>query len=632
MIVKLLSDDYVIHDTSSYDYRCVKLNLKQKINTSNTLIFTILPNHSNYNKISKLVSTIRLIEVNQDGQELMFKGRVIESNDTIDGIRTFICEGVLGYLNDTIQPLKTGEDININGYLKACLDKHNQMVEKEKNIYLGKINDNDLSITNTDTKRVTTMSSIQDMLIDQYGGYISIREQDNKNYLDYNYYSNHLNSQEIRFKKNILDLEQYITSVDLITALIPLGEKDPETELPITIEAVNDGKEYVYDEDAISKYGWIYGVREYTKISDPNDLLERAKQDLSQLTKMSLSLTITAIDLSLVEVDIEKIRLGDNLKCVSLEHKIDDYFLCVVLEKDYLDPANSKITLDKTIPTSSDLAVTTNQDILKVNKSVNLNNQMFHDLVQEKVDLINGSNGGYVFTKTDSFGKPRATYYMDRDDITAANNILRIDAGGIAFSSNGKEGPFNIAWGINKDLDASYIKKGSLKNIMIECNDGIIGGWNITAAGLQSTIDYQVNDNPKEGKLYFNMNSNSTSILNWEVILPDGNIYKSGYLKPDKLKINEIDIHTAFLSQDDKQNQDVKLFNQNALNEINNTNIYTYDYNNEQQISFLNGGNYQISDKLLSSDKKKINIINALAIIYKAIQELNEKIEGGNNK
>ena len=631
MIVKLLSDDYIIHDTSDYDYRCVKLNLKQKINTSNTLIFTILPNHPNYNKINKLVSIIRLIEINQDGQELMFKGRVIESTDTIDGIRTFICEGVLGYLNDTIQLLKTGENISVNEYLKVCLDKHNQMVEKEKNIYVGDVFDNGICISNMDKKRTTTMSSIQDILIDQCGGYISIREEDNKNYLDYNYYYNHLNSQEIKFKKNILDLEQYITSVDLITALIPLGEKDPKTDLPITIEKVNDGKEYIYDEDAILKYGWIYGVREYPKISDPDDLLERAKQDLSQLTKMSLSLTITAIDLSLVEVDIEKIRLGDNLKCVSKEHKIDDYFLCVVLEKDYLDPSNSKITLDKTIATSSDLAITTNRDISKVNNNLNLNTQLFQELVQDKVDLINGTNGGYVYTKTDSFGKPRATYYMDSDDINLAQNILRIDASGIAFSNSGKEGPFNIAWGINKELDASYIKKGCLKDIMIECNGGFIGGWKITDRGLQSTSDYQVNDNLKEGKLSFNMNSNSTSILDWKVILPDGNSYKNGHLKPDELMVNKIDINNVYLNQEEKINQDIKLFNENALNEIINTNIYTYQQDNDNQISFLTGNNYQISDKLLSSDKKKINIINALAIVYKAIQELNEKIEGGNN-
>ena len=132
-------------------------------------------------------------------------------------------------------------------------------------------------------------------------------------------------------------------------------------------------------------------------------------------------------------------------------------------------------------------------------------------------------------------------------------------------------------------------------------------------------------------EMYFNINSNSTSILDWKVILSNGNSYKNGYLKPDELKINNIDINNAYLDQEEKINQDIRLFNENALNEVINTNIYTYQQDNEKQISFLTGNNYQISDKLLSSDKKKINIINALAIVYKAVQELNEKIEGGKN-
>ena len=204
MIVKLLCDEYVIHDSSSYDHRCIKLDLKQKVNTSNTLIFTLLPTHPHYNKINKLVSVLKLIEINQDGQELMFKGRVIDSSDTIDGIRTYTCEGVLGYLNDTIQPLMVYEDVSVEAYLKSRLDRHNQMVEENKRIYIGNIIDNNILINNKDSKRMTTMNSIQDILIDQYGGYLSIREENNKNYLDYTYNCSYLNSQEIKFKKRRL--------------------------------------------------------------------------------------------------------------------------------------------------------------------------------------------------------------------------------------------------------------------------------------------------------------------------------------------------------------------------------------------------------------------------------------------
>lgn len=631
MIVKLLCDEYVIHDSSSYDYRCIKLDLKQKVNTSNTLIFTLLPTHPHYNKINKLVSVLKLIEINQDGQELMFKGRVIDSSDTIDGIRTYTCEGVLGYLNDTIQPLMVYEDVSVEAYLKSRLDRHNQMVEENKRIYIGNIIDNNILINNKDSKRMTTMNSIQDILIDQYGGYLSIREENNKNYLDYTYNCNYLNSQEIKFKKNILDLEQYITSVDLITALIPLGKKDQETDLPITIESVNNDKDYIFDEDAVLKYGWIYSTREYENISSPQVLLEKAKQDLSQLTKLSLSLTITAIDLSLVEVDIEKIRLGDNLKCISKEHKLDDYFLCIVLEKDYLDLSNSKITLDKTIATSSDIAVTTNRDISRVNNSVNLNTQLFQEMINEKVESINGNNGGFVYTKTDSFGKPRATYYMDNDDISEAKNILRIDNKGIAFSNQGKDGPFDIAWGIDTKLDASFIKKGILKDIVIECIDGTIGGWEVTNKGLQCISNYQMDAESRSGSLKFNLNSNSSKILDWSITADDNN-YQKGYLKPDILSIENIEtnnIVTNKIYQSELQEkQNIDLFNK-GLEEVIKTDIYTYTQDNEQQIGFLIGDDYRLSNKLVSFDGNSINIINALAVAYKAIQELNEKIEGG---
>ena len=37
----------------------------------------------------------------------------------------------------------------------------------------------------------------------------------------------------------------------------------------------------------------------------------------------------------------------------------------------------------------------------------------------------------------------------------------------------------------------------------------------------------------------------------------------------------------------------------------------------------------KLSNKLVTFDGNSINIINALAVAYKAIQELNEKIEGG---
>ena len=52
-----------------------------------------------------------------------------------------------------------------------------------------------------------------------------------------------------------------------VTALIPLGAKltetdeegnETETDTRLDITAVNDGKNYVYDEEAVKEIGWIW--------------------------------------------------------------------------------------------------------------------------------------------------------------------------------------------------------------------------------------------------------------------------------------------------------------------------------------------------------------------------------------
>ena len=62
-----------------------------------------------------------------------------------------------------------------------------------------------------------------------------------------------------------------------VTALIPLGAKltetdedgnETETDTRLDITAVNDGKNYVYDEEAVEEIGWIWTCLLYTSCGD----------------------------------------------------------------------------------------------------------------------------------------------------------------------------------------------------------------------------------------------------------------------------------------------------------------------------------------------------------------------------
>ena len=42
---------------------------------------------------------------------------------------------------------------------------------------------------------------------------------------------------------------------DLATVIVPLGQRDEETDKRLTIASVNGGKDYLEDQDAVEKYG-----------------------------------------------------------------------------------------------------------------------------------------------------------------------------------------------------------------------------------------------------------------------------------------------------------------------------------------------------------------------------------------
>lgn len=638
MIVKLKCNDELIHDTETQDIRCLTLKLKQKINTADTLTFSIAPNHPMYDSIEELTSTLRLYEID-NSNTLIFKGRVIDKIDTMDGIRTFTCESVLGYLNDSIQPPKVYQDTSIRNYLKDKIDYHNSVVEDKKKFVLGNV-----TVTNStdnayriDNNYPNTMSNIQEKLIERLGGYLDYREVANKNYIDYVTSYNNVNTQVIEFKKNILDLEKYITSVDLVTALIPLGSKNENTELPITIESVNDGKNYIYDQDAVNRYGWIFGTKTYDDITIPTNLKNRALQDLPDLTKMALSLTITAIDLNLVDVNIEKIKKGDMIKCVSQPHKLNDYFMCAVLEKNYLDPSKSKLTLDKTIKTSSDIAITNDRNLSKINTDIDLNKSYIQSMIKHQTDLITGADGGNVYWKYDSSGKPIEVYFMDTDNIETAREVLRINKNGIGFSSNGVNGTYNTAWTLDGAFNASYITAGVLQGIQIICESGKIGGFEVTNDGMRySRMNIPIG--ASRGNLVFNMPTTghitSGLIFEWSLTpsTSGGGDEIEGRLWADLLEIygikcNDIDYTSRY---DKKENLKVL---DSGLNDVLNTDVYSYNFKNNDKVKYgfvVGSDKYKVSDKIVSyhdGEASGIDAYSALALAYKAIQELNQKIK-----
>ena len=274
-IIKAKNGDEIVtlHYINSSELALTQV-LEQELNTSGTLSFQIADTHMHKDKLVELTTEIYVY----DNEEEIFCGRIIHIQQTIYNTKSITCEGELAYLIDSqLRPYEYSG--SIVGLLEKYLNEHNAMVEDRKKFYLGNVTvtDNNNYIVRSNENYVKTLTEIQDKLVKNLGGYLRIRKVDGKRYLDYLKDYGGENEQPIRFGENLLDITKYIDPTTIITMLIPVGaEKEDGTMLDI--KSVNNGKDYIEDEEAIKKYGRICGYKQWEDVTVAANLLTKSKE------------------------------------------------------------------------------------------------------------------------------------------------------------------------------------------------------------------------------------------------------------------------------------------------------------------------------------------------------------------
>lgn len=98
-----------------------------------------------------------------------------------------------------------------------------------------------------------------------------------------------------------------------------------DTEERLTIAGVNDGRDCLEDEEAVALYGRIVKVVIHEDVTEESYLLSAGQRDLEESARLLSTITLNAIDLHLLNVDVEKIKLGDSIRVVSAPHGLDAY-------------------------------------------------------------------------------------------------------------------------------------------------------------------------------------------------------------------------------------------------------------------------------------------------------------------
>lgn len=350
---RVYCDDQLLYHSKLSSLKIFNPSLELEVNKTGSFEFTIHPDHPRYGLIHKLKGIITVYQ----GETLLFRGRVLDDEIGWHNEKKVKCEGDLAFLLDSIQrPYDyTG---SITGYLEMLLDSHNAQVEEEKRFTMGRVTVTDANdyIVRSNIEHTDTFTEMTAKLLDILGGYLHIRHEDGKHYLDYIKDFTLLAPQKITFGKNLLDLKRIRKGSDIATAVIPLGAKikdaeGKDTDRRLTIESVNDGLDTIEDAEAKAQYGFIVKTVIFDDVTEPRNLMTKGKAHLAGLVKSMESIELTAADMAATGQDITSFHLGTQVRVTSDPHGLDQLFLVSKLSVKLLDPAQNKLTLGGVVKT-----------------------------------------------------------------------------------------------------------------------------------------------------------------------------------------------------------------------------------------------------------------------------------------
>ena len=436
-----------------------KLTLED--NGAGSLAVTLPPHNAGYASIVRMVTDI---SVQKDGEEI-WAGRVLSESEDFYRNRILYCEGELAYFNDSTQPPAEYSGLSVRGYLERLIAVHNSKVAENRCFTLGAVTVVDKNFPTYYTNHDKTMA-VFNALVEQYGGHLRVRKVNGVRYLDYLAEYPDTCSQVIQFGSNIIDFTKQWDSTEFATVIVPLGNRLEDSPIEaldayLTVESVNHGSMYVQSNEAVAVYGWIEKAVTWDDVSDPAVLLEKAKAYLSDIQFDNMELELSALDLHYLDVDVEAVKLLDEIRVISRPHGLDRMFPVTKLEIPLDSPEQTQFKLGTTVKTS--LTSVNNQisaAILKKIDDLPKAHSILKEAKENATQIMNMATTGYITITKDDYGS-ETLYISNVRDYTKADKLWKWNMNGLGYSNDGGK-TFGLAITMDGSIVADYITTGVL--------------------------------------------------------------------------------------------------------------------------------------------------------------------------
>ena len=231
---------------------------------------------------------------------------------------------------------------------------------------------------------------------------------------------------------------------------------------------------------------------------------------------------------------LERVSLCDTVTIRHSELGITARSKVIKTDYDVLAEKYNSITLGSAKANLVDKVAETDETIEKTNKVVDRFPVLLNSAIKSATDRITGQTGGYIVLNPDNEnGHPYELLILDNPNITEAVNVWRWNVGGLGFSSNGYNGPYETAITSDGQIVADFITAGSLVA-------------NIIKAGVLSSLDGSSYWNLETGEVVLRAYASTSYVesvsdrvteiedqkmLRLVISSSNGNIFKNGQIQ-----------------------------------------------------------------------------------------------------
>ena len=347
----------------------------------------------------------------------------------------------------------------------------------------------------------------------------------------------------IRYKKNLTGIEFNLDFSTVATRIMPQGANELLLE-----------EKYI-DSPLINNYfNPIYKKIEFSNISvDENTTLEEAQNLLREevnklfvagIDKPEISIKVDFIELSkCIEYkdysNLEFCNLGDTIKAIVPELNLN---LETRIVKTIYNCSLERYTTLELGSIKPDFVSNQSKVVNEINNIVsNINPEsILSKAKEEATNIINHPFGGNVYIDKNT----GILYLMDTNDISTSKNIWKWSLGGLGFSKNGVNGPYETAITQDGSIVADFITTGKIDTSLIEGYEQLtlkvsdnedaisqlqIDNENITSttSSIQNNLETNYYDITKVDELIQNaetgltntfLKSGGSNLLKWNII------------------------------------------------------------------------------------------------------------------